>query len=761
MEGELVCALCCSTLSNPKLLDCLHSFCAGCLQQRSASDISKEGQICCPQCQWVTILPVQGGVDELCADFLVANALALQKLRDGQQLIRCTMCGDDDDDEESEAATHRCGDCQIFLCELHAAAHRKAKKTSSHRMLPVEALRTRRCGATSSADFAHVRRAPQCHRHEKEAELFCEQCQKLVCRDCILVEHRDHNYAFVRDTAPKHRAAIEASLTSMKREVLAMDSVQKLVKGTQSSLHTRAEDVCDEIRAMSRHHQAMIVKRERWLLDEVGRVCSTKSRRLEEQSRRLTQLLSALSHSKAFFDRVLEESSDQEMAGVKASLVSHANALIAWSEKEPRTATDDGRMNFAFTQECQRSIASLGSVTTPASATHSYLEFPPTALAHRPVRGKVILRDSLGQPWVGKAGGSGSPCDDLTVFSKPHTILSDNHGDEMEVPSLTPACDAGHLTVTTRGRSYAEGPLYVTATIREEHLQGSPVTVNIKAPPWTLACEQFLPSWAKQCVEITDGGLTIPLRRQELEQQHTHQGYGMYDSQRSFLHVYGSTTLSRQSQPQALTWRVSWSRSAAGDSSQAKQNQQQQQGQKKRSKQRQRQSISRRMDARMEQTANSSQAEAVSAVGVVNASFFPDPESGSAHSFGYLQESGYSSFDYCSHPSSLSTHHVYNNGTCVPDHGQHRCTRDWRLVAVVEDDDARDLPTEEEELRWTADDTLLLSLAIDARGDTASLTVHNLSTRARKTLNQISLPCRPYIALSTAKSPFDCIMLDF
>ena len=55
-----------------------------------------------------------------------------------------------------------------------------------------------------------------CGVHKKEAlKLYCETCKKLICRDCTLVDHRQHSYKFVEDA----RKQVDAEMGSLKSKV--------------------------------------------------------------------------------------------------------------------------------------------------------------------------------------------------------------------------------------------------------------------------------------------------------------------------------------------------------------------------------------------------------------------------------------------------------------------------------------------------------------------------------------------------------------
>ena len=116
-----ICKLCRNAFNEPKLLACLHSVCEYCLQQRSF-----EGRIYCPDCQAVTSVSLPGEVkSQLSSSFLlVANSGDLGTAADGQCDMECAPC--EDETSDANPASHRCRDCQLFLCEFHAAIHKRS-----------------------------------------------------------------------------------------------------------------------------------------------------------------------------------------------------------------------------------------------------------------------------------------------------------------------------------------------------------------------------------------------------------------------------------------------------------------------------------------------------------------------------------------------------------------------------------------------------------------------------------------------------------
>ena len=83
--------------------------------------------------------------------------------------------------------------------------------------------------------FSSNKKALFCSKHPtKELNLYCETCEELVCRDCTVRIHRDHQYDLVTDAFQKHKDVLVASLQPVKQQLdTVTKSLQQLDTPTQ------------------------------------------------------------------------------------------------------------------------------------------------------------------------------------------------------------------------------------------------------------------------------------------------------------------------------------------------------------------------------------------------------------------------------------------------------------------------------------------------------------------------------------------------
>ena len=67
-----------------------------------------------------------------------------------------------------------------------------------------------------------------CSLHEgKELELYCETCEELICHNCIVKKHKDHQYDLVSDMFERQKAEI---ITSLEPVEMQLENINKAIE---------------------------------------------------------------------------------------------------------------------------------------------------------------------------------------------------------------------------------------------------------------------------------------------------------------------------------------------------------------------------------------------------------------------------------------------------------------------------------------------------------------------------------------------------
>lgn len=132
--------------------------------------------------------------------------------------MKCSSCSDDAN------ATSWCVDCSEYICDNCVQAHQRLKITKDHTIKPKEEA------TTDSQNGSNTNKNLLCSVHTQEKlSLFCETCDKLTCRDCQLVDHRDHKYKFAHEIATETRTSLSSLLSEINYKRFLLVSARKVM----------------------------------------------------------------------------------------------------------------------------------------------------------------------------------------------------------------------------------------------------------------------------------------------------------------------------------------------------------------------------------------------------------------------------------------------------------------------------------------------------------------------------------------------------
>lgn len=144
-EEFLTCKICLEGFTNPKSLDCLHTFCEDCIESHANSEgsykkYSDYREFTCPLCRKRTSLPL-GGVKKLPDNFLVANLCEVIDRQKPSKYQVCDFCKLVN--RKHREASAKCLDCNKLLCTACVQQHNETKvsleRMSVHSVLELAA----------------------------------------------------------------------------------------------------------------------------------------------------------------------------------------------------------------------------------------------------------------------------------------------------------------------------------------------------------------------------------------------------------------------------------------------------------------------------------------------------------------------------------------------------------------------------------------------------------------------------------------------
>ena len=309
MEEEITCAVCHGHYQEAKLLPCMHYYCRACIEK--LAERSRGRPFPCPECRKDTTLP-SGGAEQLQSAFFVERMKAMytkMAKAEGRVEAVCEQCS-------IGKAVAFCRHCTEFICAECVTQHRKLKVFSGHRVATLEDLK--RGGATDIP----VKEAPppECPEHDEPMKIFCFDCNRLICRDCVLYDHREHKSDFVKKCATESRKSLCDSLTPLRNVQANITGADKKLVATEAQVDTQEEEVCQAIKQSFAQLKAILKQREAELLSKAVTLAQEKKDTLTAQRESLQMAETEIQSLVKFVEQNVENTSDQDLMVIRTQL---------------------------------------------------------------------------------------------------------------------------------------------------------------------------------------------------------------------------------------------------------------------------------------------------------------------------------------------------------------------------------------------------------------------------------------------------------
>ncbi|XP_073702090.1 E3 ubiquitin-protein ligase TRIM45 [Garra rufa] len=472
-KSKAVCGVCSRMYRDPKILPCLHTFCADCIRQlepfsvrrvngerRSPEDDthgrSSGSTILCPECDSEVDLP-PSGVDGLTTDHLALDEVFAETLLVDCRVL-CDLCSDSD-------AGKRCEVCCVNLCDFCSQAHRRQKRTSSHSVQSLQELKSQ----------GRLTRPVLCSLHPgQELRLFCEPCDLTVCLECAATFHRDHHCSSAHEVISPHGDRIrDLVVRSLRPRLVRLEDSLRRVDTSQEALQARTDTLAGEIRAFARNYASAVEAHCCSLLRSLEDLRLQRRNQLHLQKAQLQQALVDVRGGVDFAERLLTCGSNAEILTAKGVTMRRLMNLVeSGFDPHPTTVAHDNAGSICFLpQESAGEVQGFPVVgvvhAKTVDSSKCTIQGEGVERGHEGHRGEftLVCRDSSGEQ-MGRGG-------DPVLVSIVH---KERKGCSVEAAVVDKGDGSYNVSYTP-----AEAGLYsVWVCVKAQHVHGSPFVLNVK-----------------------------------------------------------------------------------------------------------------------------------------------------------------------------------------------------------------------------------------------------------------------------------------
>ena len=366
IDSKLECSICLDNFKQPKLLPCFHIFCKSpCLERLVVQDCEGKS-LHCPTCRHLVRLPDKG-VAGLQTDFHIDHLFeireSLNKAKESQK-TSCEKC-------KKFPATEFCRDCKKFVCDKCTELHQMWEDFAGHKIVGMNEVL-----ADATKLLPTKKQVPRCKKHSsKKLKIYCNTCSELICSDCTIGLHKDHNYELVLDVFPKHKEEIVSSLKPVRENLDKVNLALKVFDTRAKEINDQRETVEADInREIDRQHQILDQRRVQ-LVGSLDMLTQQNLKRLATQRDHVEVLHAKMCSCLEYAEGGLETGTEGEVLAMKAPVLERIEQIKAEFDPatiQPKTEADIELVTDGLEQVSQANREFGEVITDPVSVENSY-----------------------------------------------------------------------------------------------------------------------------------------------------------------------------------------------------------------------------------------------------------------------------------------------------------------------------------------------------------------------------------------------------
>lgn len=342
LRSKITCAICSKYYATPKTLPCLHSFCLACLEAIS-TDKTGMLQLTCPSCQ-KEFSEVDKALVDLPNAFQINRHLEYHKFKQrvlGQVNVLCEKCV-----SNKVTATAFCTKCNKFICELCLKIHNSWSELQDHTTLKLYELKNSYQKYIPVTNTIH-----NCDVHNKECNAFCESCHELVCHECILKTHRDHQCFYSDESAKSHKKALIEELDQINHLPTQLHTAITVIDNIVENYSNQGQEVENNLFDTLNSLEKAIATQRETLTKALKDHLSDKGKLLSDQKQDLEHTMMKINSCIGFITETINEKYPTEFFILEKGMKDRINELQDEFSKMELQPVEEPEIHFKFDPE--------------------------------------------------------------------------------------------------------------------------------------------------------------------------------------------------------------------------------------------------------------------------------------------------------------------------------------------------------------------------------------------------------------------------
>lgn len=368
LKDQVHCVVCLDVYDQPRTLPCLHSFCTLCLENLPQKKEGYRYVIVCPICRTKVDVP-NDGVRCFPNAFHINNLIEVyQKLTKvkGKSTL-CENCNEGN-------ATGHCAQCRQFLCNDCITTHKKWTMFSQHVIKSLEEMAHTSVDTMITAKKSEKLEVQSCKKHNKPLEIYCETCDEVICSNCTVKLHKDHEYDLISDTYEKQQQIIESHLKPVEEEIRKATVVSNDLEKRRKKVKEKGKVVKRDIHRMVEDVISILQRSEASLTQKVDKIMQGEEEELTEKSKSVEMALGHMRSCQDFVTQLLSIGNEQQVLVSKKQMIDRMSSVVQMVNLESLQVKEEFDLQFNPDSTVETAARSIGDVSLvlPQSSTPDY-----------------------------------------------------------------------------------------------------------------------------------------------------------------------------------------------------------------------------------------------------------------------------------------------------------------------------------------------------------------------------------------------------
>jgi len=163
--------------------------------------------------------------------------------------------------------------------------------------------------------------------------LYCRCEDVLICRDCIIKKHKDHDYDVISDAVDGEKKILKEALPGIQQLIDEVEGAINGVKNKRKDVRNRKEENFNRLDDAFHTLHAALDEQKRQLQQQITHDMERKDKGLAVQEDELCFLLSQLKSCWSFIDNKLQLGVNKDVLAMKRSMLERRDKLKEMKSK--------------------------------------------------------------------------------------------------------------------------------------------------------------------------------------------------------------------------------------------------------------------------------------------------------------------------------------------------------------------------------------------------------------------------------------------